>query len=133
VWLAQISAEIYYNVLPLSARKFSFTCRAPCIWVSELKWNIQYYSLPGMMLAAQGGLWRKRSQTCKTQRYFCSQIHRDERPQRFHYIRKLKKYAFCNTSEKFCLTFELRIPVKFRPCCRHWAARESQPCYPLAW
>lgn len=40
-------------------------------------------------------------------------------------MRKLKKYTFCNISEKFCLVSEPGIPVKFHPCSRPWAARQS--------
>lgn len=45
-------------------------------------------------------------------------------------MRKLKKYTFCNISEKFCLVSEPGIPVKFHPCSRPWAAMQSQV---LAW
>lgn len=54
----------------------------------------------------------------------------DKRPRRSDYVKK--ENTFCNTSEKFRLASEAEIPVRVCPCSRHWAARQPQPCHPLA-
>lgn len=54
------------------------------------------------------------------QGYLYSQIHVDQRPKRFYYSRKFKKFTFCNTPENFCLTFKPAIPAKDDPCYGSW-------------
>lgn len=132
-WSGKINATIVWHAFHLNVIKMFYpswlenlVLHAEFPECKSLSWSGTFSTrvLPGVMLLFQAS-WGKRGFPHNPQGHLYSQIHGDQRPKRFYYIRKCKKFTFCNSPENFCLTFKPAIPAKDDPCYRHWAARQS--------